>query len=171
MLSTEHEPVFAEQICFFKIFASLCSEQRIGIVDMVGNEEEETIFFFFTQGLCLANSENNLLKQTGRFHFCFFSCRSQIQRYYKWRRNRVAGKHVQRRKWLVKPKLDALSFNIAVWFSRHSRENSKLSSASKLTRLLKIQHFIHNLEVQIGFDFGGCSERITWNRNSVRFRV
>lgn len=47
MLSTEHEPVFAEQICFFKIFASLCSEQRIGIVDMVGNEEEETIFFFF----------------------------------------------------------------------------------------------------------------------------
>lgn len=52
-----------------KSSSSLCSEQRIGIVDMVGNEEEETIFFFFPQGLCLANSENNLVKQTGRFHF------------------------------------------------------------------------------------------------------
>lgn len=29
-----------------KSSSSLCSEQRIEIVDMVGNEEEETIFFF-----------------------------------------------------------------------------------------------------------------------------
>lgn len=171
MLSTEHEPVFAEQICFFKILVIPLLWAKNWDCWYGGKWRRGNNFFFFSAGACLAKSENNLLKQTGRFHFCFFSCRSQIQRYYKWRRNRVAGKHVQRRKWLVKPKLDALSFNIAVWFSRHSRENSKLSSASKLTRLLKIQHFIHNLEVQIGFDFGGCSERITWNRNSVRFRV
>lgn len=45
MLSTEHEPVFAEQICFFKILVIPLLWERIGIVDMVGNEEEETIFF------------------------------------------------------------------------------------------------------------------------------
>lgn len=57
-----------------KSSSSLCSEQRIGIVDMPGNEEKETILFFFP-----ANSENNLLKQIGRLHFCFSSCRLKFK--------------------------------------------------------------------------------------------